>query len=103
MEIEMVKDADRNDRISVRPESDSCEKNPKPVSSDPSTVVVSERRDDFEGDLLPAPPLLCREGTEEISIPPGLTEEERSLYLTTFLPPDSQLPRKGKQMIIRVR
>lgn len=109
MEIEMVKGTTGKDecgRLGTRTEGNHIKRNPKAISSNPSTVAVSERRDDLEGHLLSAPPLSCREGSEEISIPLGLTEEERSLYLTTFLPPRSQLhrgPRSGKQMIIRVR
>ena len=109
VEIEMLKGAtskDEHGHLDTQPECDRCEQNPKGIFSDPSTMVVSERRDDSEGALLSAPPLSCREGSEELSIPSELSEEERSLYLTTFLPPRSQLhkgPRSGKQMIIRVR
>ena len=105
----MVKGATGKDecvRLGTRPEGNHIKKNPIEISSNQPTAVVNDRRDDLEGRLLSAPPLSCREGSEEISIPLGLTEEERSLYLTTFLPPRSQLhrgPRSGKQMIIRVR
>ena len=82
------------------------EKDPSDISSNQSTAVVNDRRDDSEGRLLSTCSTSAREGSEEISIPFGLSDEERSLYLTTFLPPRSQLnrgPRSGKQMIIRVR
>lgn len=82
------------------------EMNPNNISSNQPTALVNDRRDDSEGRLLSTCPPSAREGSEEISIPFGLSDEERSLYLTTFLPPRSQLnrgPRSGKQMIIRVR
>ena len=99
VEIEVVKGTTGKDEcglLGTRPEGNHIKKNPKTISSDPSTVVVDERRDDSEGRLLSAPPLSCREGSEEIPIPLGLTEEERSLYLTTFLPPRSQLHRSSQ-------
>ena len=109
VEIEVVKGATGKDecvRLGTRPEGNHIKKNPNEISSNQPTAAINDRRDDSEGRLLSAPPLSCGEGSEEISIPLGLTEEERSLYLTTFLPPRSQLhrgPRSGKQMIIRVR